>query len=156
MRSGRQFAEQEAGAKHNVETRCSKIAHATTDRTRMIDRTRVMMPTCAIFEQRVSTLRLAPAVGSTPCRPDLAGSQRTNNSKPAASRQAGSKARQGGEPATGGHTEADKACKQADKHAGNGPQAARDVWPTARAHHHSANTLAHTSILKALVFWVRF
>ena len=92
MRSGRQLAEQEAGAKHNVETRCSKIAHAAADRTRMIDRTRIMMPACAIFEQRVSTLRLAPAVGSTPCRPDLAGSQRANNSEPAASRQAGSKA----------------------------------------------------------------
>ena len=53
VKDGRHFVAPAAGAKHNAETRHSKMAHAATVRTRII------LPTCAIFEWRVSTLRLA-------------------------------------------------------------------------------------------------
>ena len=58
-----------AGAKRNVETRCSKIAHVG-----IIMLVLSMMPVlsvaaCAIFEQRVSTLCLAPAVRSAKSGP---------------------------------------------------------------------------------------
>ena len=70
-RSGRHGVEPTAGAKRNVETRCSKIAHAGIIILVLSIMRVLSAAACAIFEQRVSTLCLAPASCSANCRPDL-------------------------------------------------------------------------------------
>ena len=70
-RSGRHGVEPTGGAKRNVETRCSKIAHVGII-ILVLSSVRVLSAAaCAIFEQRVSTLCLAPPSCSANCRPDL-------------------------------------------------------------------------------------
>ena len=70
-RSGRHGVEPTAGAKRNVETRCSKIAHVGIIILAPSIMQVLSVVACAIFEQRVSTLCLAPASCSANCRPDL-------------------------------------------------------------------------------------
>ena len=70
-RSGRHGVEPTAGAKRNVETRCSKIAHVGIIILAPSIMQVLSVVACAIFEQRVSTLHLAPASCSANCRPDL-------------------------------------------------------------------------------------
>ena len=69
--SSMDVAEPTAGAKRNVETRCSRIAHGGILFLVLLTMPVLSAAACAIFEQRVSTLCLAPASCSANCRPDL-------------------------------------------------------------------------------------